>query len=35
MPGKIVINKINHVTTMVKDTARALKFYNSGPGQCP
>ena len=28
MPGKIVTNKINHVTTMVKDTARAMKFYN-------
>ncbi len=28
MPGKIVTNKINHVTTMVKDTARAMRFYN-------
>jgi len=28
MPGKVVTKKINHVTTMVKDTARAMKFYN-------
>ena len=28
MPGKINISQINHVTTMVKDTARAMKFYN-------
>ena len=28
MPGKIHTTKINHVTTMVKDTARAMKFYN-------
>ena len=28
MPGKIKTTKINHVTTMVKDTARAMKFYN-------
>jgi len=28
MPGKIRTTKINHVTTMVKDTARAMKFYN-------
>ena len=28
MPGKINTVKINHVTTMVKDTARAMKFYN-------
>jgi predicted enzyme related to lactoylglutathione lyase len=28
MLGKIVTNKINHETTMVKDTARAMKFYN-------
>ena len=28
MPGKIKTIKINHVTTMVKDTARAMKFYN-------
>ena len=28
MPGKIRTVKINHVTTMVKDTARAMKFYN-------
>jgi catechol 2,3-dioxygenase-like lactoylglutathione lyase family enzyme len=28
MPGKIKISQINHVTTMVKDTARAMKFYN-------
>ncbi len=28
MPGKIKTTKINHVTTMVKDTARAMEFYN-------
>jgi glyoxylase I family protein len=28
MPGKINISQINHVTTMVKDTAKAMKFYN-------
>ncbi len=28
MPGKIRTTKINHVTTMVKDTAKAMKFYN-------
>ncbi len=28
MPGKIKTKQINHVTTMVKDTARAMKFYN-------
>ena len=28
MPGKIHTTKINHVTTMVKDTARAMKIYN-------
>ena len=28
MPGKIKTTKINHVTTMVKDTARSMKFYN-------
>ena len=28
MPGKIHTTRINHVTTMVKDTARAMKFYN-------
>jgi predicted enzyme related to lactoylglutathione lyase len=28
MPGKINISQINHVTTMVQDTARAMKFYN-------
>ena len=28
MPGKIQISQINHVTTMVKDTARAMRFYN-------
>ena len=28
MPGKINISQINHVTTMVKDTANAMKFYN-------
>jgi predicted enzyme related to lactoylglutathione lyase len=28
MPGKIKISQINHVPTTVKDTARAMKFYN-------
>ena len=28
MPGKIHTTRINHVTTMVKDTAKAMKFYN-------
>ena len=28
MPGKIKVSQINHVTTMVKDTAIAMKFYN-------
>ncbi len=28
MPGKIRTTRINHVTTMVKDTAKAMKFYN-------
>ncbi len=28
MPGKINVSQINHVTTMVKDTATAMKFYN-------
>ena len=28
MAGKIRTTKINHVTTVVKDTARAMKFYN-------
>ncbi len=28
MAGKIKTHGINHVTTMVKDTARAMKFYN-------
>lgn len=28
MPGKICTTKINHVTTMVKDTSRTMKFYN-------
>ena len=28
MPEKIQIAQINHVTTMVKDTDRAMKFYN-------
>ena len=28
MAGKIEIRRINHVTTMVKDTARAMAFYN-------
>ncbi len=28
MAGKIEISQINHVTTMVKDTARAMAFYN-------
>ena len=29
MPGLITTNKINHVTTMVKDTAVAMEFYNN------
>ena len=28
MAGQIQITQINHVTTMVKDTARAMEFYN-------
>ena len=28
MAGQIQIRQINHVTTMVKDTARAMAFYN-------
>ena len=28
MAEKIKISQINHVTTMVKDTGRAMKFYN-------
>ena len=28
MAGNIEIRQINHVTTMVKDTARAMEFYN-------
>ena len=28
MAGQIEIRQINHVTTMVKDTARAMAFYN-------
>jgi glyoxylase I family protein len=28
MSEKIKISQINHVTTMVKDTARAMKFYH-------
>ena len=28
MAGKIKLTRINHVTTMVKDTARAMKFYH-------
>ena len=28
MPEQIQISQINHVTTMVKDTARAMKFYH-------
>lgn len=28
MAGQIEIRQINHVTTMVKDTARAMEFYN-------
>lgn len=27
MPEKVQISQINHVTTMVRDTARALQFY--------
>ena len=29
MPEKIQIRRMNHVTTMVKDTARAMEFYNN------
>ena len=29
MPGLITTNRINHVTTMVKDTAVAMEFYNN------
>ncbi|GIS82679.1 MAG: VOC family protein [Chloroflexota bacterium] len=29
MPDKVKIAQINHVTTMVKDTARAMEFYNN------
>ena len=29
MAGPIQISQINHVTTMVKDTARAMEFYNN------
>ena len=29
MSEKIQIRQINHVTTMVKDTARAMEFYNN------
>jgi len=28
MPGKICATKINHVTTMDKDTSSAMRFYN-------
>ena len=28
MSARIATRKINHVTTMVKDTARAMQFYN-------
>ena len=28
MADRVKISQINHVTTMVKDTARAMKFYN-------
>ena len=28
MPAPIQIRQINHVTTMVKDTARAMQFYH-------
>ena len=28
MPGLIETKKINHVTAIVKDTARAMEFYN-------
>ena len=28
MAGEIQIRQINHVTTMVRDTARAMEFYN-------
>ena len=29
MPAPIQIRQINHVTTMVKDTARAMQFYHN------
>ncbi len=29
MAAQIQITQINHVTTMVKDTARAMEFYNN------
>ena len=29
MPDKVKIAQINHVTTMVKDTVRAMEFYNN------
>ena len=29
MSDKVKIAQINHVTTMVKDTARAMEFYNN------
>ena len=28
MPGEMNISQINHLTTMVQDTARAMRFYN-------
>ena len=28
MAAQIQVRRINHVTTMVKDTARAMEFYN-------
>ena len=28
MADRVKISQINHVTTMVKDTARAMRFYN-------
>ena len=28
MADRVKISQINHVTTMVKDTAKAMKFYN-------
>ena len=32
MPGEMNISRINHVTTMAQDTARAMRFYNDSRG---